>query len=113
MTHVLSETGAGAPAGFSFPLFLTVGHMVFSFVVLAPVMAFQPFASLHHATLRKQWKGLVCIGGFMALNIALNNLSLVDITLSLNQVIRCVAGSRKSCMVPLGQCDVAGLACGA
>ena len=75
--------------GFTFPLFLTVGHMLFSFSCLAPIMAFEPFVSKHHATLRKQWKGLACIGAFMALNIALNNLSLVHITLSLNQVIRC------------------------
>ena len=90
----LNKTAVGA-SGFSFPLFMTVGHMVFSFIVLAPFMAFQPFISLHHATLSKQWKGLICIGAFMALNIALNNLSLVEITLSLNQVIRC--GMLTSC----------------
>ena len=60
-----------------------------SFTLLAPLMAFEPFLSKHRATLRKQWKGLLAIGAFMALNIALNNLSLVEITLSLNQVIRC------------------------
>ena len=68
---------------------MTVAHMLFSFIVLAPFMMMQPFRSLHKATLEKQWKGLICIGAFMALNIALNNLSLVEITLSLNQVIRC------------------------
>jgi hypothetical protein len=67
---------------------MTVAHMVFSFIVLAPVMMFEPFRSLHVATVQKQWKGLACIGGFMAINIALNNLSLVEISLSLNQVIR-------------------------
>ena len=35
-----------------------------------------------------QWKGVVYIGCFMALNIALNNLSLLDISLTLNQIIR-------------------------
>ncbi|CAL8467409.1 g6947 [Coccomyxa elongata] len=74
--------------GFSFPLFMTVAHMLFSFIVLAPFMRMEPFKSQHKATLQKQWKGLLCIGAFMALNIALNNLSLVEITLSLNQVIR-------------------------
>jgi hypothetical protein len=58
---------------------MTVAHMLFSFIVLAPFMMMQPFRSLHKATLEKQWKGLICIGAFMALNIAL----------SLNQVIRC------------------------
>ena len=35
-----------------------------------------------------QWKGVLYIGGFMALNIALNNISLLDISLTLNQIIR-------------------------
>ena len=83
----LRQCAVSAP-GFSFPLFMTMGHLVFSFVVLAPFMVAKPFISLHHATLRKQWKGVMCIGACMALNIALNNLSLVEITLSLNQVIR-------------------------
>ncbi|KAL0050280.1 hypothetical protein WJX82_008064 [Trebouxia sp. C0006] len=48
----------------------------------------EPFKSLHAATLQKQWKGIIGIGLFMAVNIAFNNLSLVQITLSLNQVIR-------------------------
>ena len=77
-------------AGFSFPLFMSVAHMLFSFIVLAPFMMMEHFKSQHKATLQKQWKGLVCIGAFMALNIALNNRSLVEITLSLNQVIRCL-----------------------
>ncbi|BDA45945.1 probable sugar phosphate/phosphate translocator At1g12500 [Coccomyxa sp. Obi] len=42
----------------------------------------------HRATLSRQYKGLLCIGVFMALNVSLNNLSLVQISLSLNQVIR-------------------------
>lgn len=67
---------------------MTVSHMVFSFIILAPVMMFEPFRKLHVATVQKQWKGLLCIGACMAINIALNNLSLVEITLSLNQVIR-------------------------
>jgi len=48
----------------------------------------EPFRSKHRATLEKQWKGLVAIGVYMAANVSLNNLSLVLITLSLNQVIR-------------------------
>ena len=72
---------------------MTVAHMLFSFIVLAPFMMMEPFKSQHKTTLQKQWKGLLCIGAFMALNIALNNLSLVEITLSLNQVIRCFAAA--------------------
>lgn len=63
--------------------------MAFSFSVLLPVMLREPYKSKHAATLQKQWKGLVAIGVYMAANISLNNLSLVLITLSLNQVIRC------------------------
>ena len=76
--------------GFSFPLLLTSCHMLFSFLILLPFMLRDPFRSLHAATLQKQWKGIIGIGLFMAVNIAFNNLSLVQITLSLNQVIRSV-----------------------
>ncbi|KAI3432322.1 hypothetical protein D9Q98_003881 [Chlorella vulgaris] len=61
--------------------------MAFSFVVLAPIALMQPW-EMHRATLQKQWQGIACIGAFMALNIALNNISLLDISLSLNQIIR-------------------------
>lgn len=73
---------------FSFPLLLTTFHMLFSFVMLFPFMMSSHYISLHQPTLKRQWRGLTCIGVFMATNIALNNLSLVRISLSLNQVIR-------------------------
>lgn len=74
-------------AGLRFPFLLTSCHMTFSFVVLAPFALAQPWET-HRATWSKQGKGLVAIGAFMALNIALNNISLLDISLSLNQIIR-------------------------
>ncbi|KAL3130623.1 hypothetical protein ABBQ38_008017 [Trebouxia sp. C0009 RCD-2024] len=74
--------------GFSFPLLLTTCHMAFSCCVLLPFMLREPFRSKHRPTIEKQWKGLVAIGIYMAANVSLNNLSLVLITLSLNQVIR-------------------------
>lgn len=49
-------------AGFSFPLFLTTAHMVFSFVALLPIMMAAPFRKLHRGVLTKQWKGLACVG---------------------------------------------------
>ena len=61
--------------------------MAFSFLVLAPFALKTPW-DVHQRTLSKQWLGIVYIGCFMALNIALNNISLLDISLSLNQVIR-------------------------
>ena len=71
----------------AYPLALTSAHMSFSFLVLAPFALRVPIET-HKRTLEKQWKGLLYIGSFMALNIALNNISLLDISLSLNQVIR-------------------------
>jgi len=61
--------------------------MAFSFIVLSP-FALAMDMDVHIKTLQKQWKGILYIGAFMALNIALNNLSLLDISLSLNQIIR-------------------------
>ncbi len=73
--------------GFTFPILLTICHMMFAFVVLLPIMVASTKMQ-HRATLSRQYKGLICIGVFMALNVSLNNLSLVQISLSLNQVIR-------------------------
>ena len=84
--------------GFSFPLLLTSCHMLFSFLILLPFMLRAPFKSLHVPTLHKQWKGIIGIGLFMAVNIAFNNLSLVQITLSLNQVIRHVVPASVACV---------------
>ena len=74
--------------GFRFPLLLTSCHMLFSLLALAPFMLRKSLMPLHRETLARQWKGFVAIGLFMALNISLNNSSLVEMTLSLNQVIR-------------------------
>lgn len=76
--------------GFSFPLLLTTSHMAFTFCALLPCMLQNPYRSTHIKTLQHQWKGLATIGFCMAANVSLNNFSLVLITLSLNQVIRCV-----------------------
>lgn len=84
----LTNKWALSTYGFRFPLLLTTCHMSFSFAALLPFMLREPFRSKHRETVAKQWKGLVAIGIFMAANISLNNLSLVLITLSLNQVIR-------------------------
>ena len=110
--------------GFAFPLLLTSCHMGFSFVVLLPFMLCKPYVGRHRATLEQQWKGLVAIGEaacplaclrcmacsllwlrpllcpsglFLAANISLNNLSLVLITLSLNQIIRSARQHCRAC----------------
>ncbi|GAB4815501.1 hypothetical protein N2152v2_002547 [Parachlorella kessleri] len=41
-----------------------------------------------HAGFVRQWRGLACIGACLAGGVAFNNLSLVTVTLSLNQIIR-------------------------
>jgi hypothetical protein len=78
------------------PLLLTITHMLFSTIVLLPFMLRQPYRDQHRETLKKHWVGLLAIGFLMALNISLSNASLVSLTLSLNQVIRC------ACNVPRG-----------
>jgi solute carrier family 35 protein E4 len=61
--------------------------MVATFAALAPVVV--PAGLFAHAkALKQQWRALLVIGAAAGLNIALNNMSLVYITLSLNQVIR-------------------------
>ncbi len=74
--------------GFMFPLALTCCHMGFSFLALLPHMLSRPLRGTHRETLQKQWRGLVAIGLFMAGNVAFNNTSLVNMSLSLNQIIR-------------------------
>lgn len=74
--------------GFRFPLLLTTCHMGFSFCTLLPFMLRENYRAKHRDALQRQWKGLLAIGLLMAANISLNNLSLVLISLSLNQVIR-------------------------
>ena len=60
--------------------------MAFSFAVLTPVALWEPVRS-HKRMLEKQWRGIVAIGACMALSIALNNISLLDVSLTLNQII--------------------------
>ena len=75
--------------GFSFPMLLTMSHLCFSFIALAgPVMLKWTGSSVQRTSWKKQWRGLALVGTFMAMNIGLNNVSLVRLPLSLNQVLR-------------------------
>lgn len=74
--------------GFSFPLILTICHMTFTFVFLFPIMMRPPHSAKHKDALRKQWLAILILGMAMATNIACNNMSMVHISLSLNQIIR-------------------------
>ncbi|GAB4821694.1 hypothetical protein N2152v2_008740 [Parachlorella kessleri] len=73
--------------GFRFPFVLTSAHMCFCFLALLPYHLAHDW-EVHKAKLRQQWRGLAAIGAFLACGISLNNISLVFMTLSLNQVIR-------------------------
>lgn len=74
--------------GFAFPLALSLAHMVFSILVLLPMMLRGSYRGLHVNTWRKNALGLAVIGASFSANLAFNNYSLTLISLSLNQMIR-------------------------
>ncbi|KAG2499852.1 hypothetical protein HYH03_002143 [Edaphochlamys debaryana] len=74
--------------GFHFPIALSIAHQAFSFLALAPFMLTKHNRELHLPTITKQWPGLLFVSVCFAINIGLNNISLLSISLSLNQVIR-------------------------
>mmetsp|Transcript_32881 Transcript_32881/g.83458 ORF Transcript_32881/g.83458 Transcript_32881/m.83458 type:complete len:373 (+) Transcript_32881:143-1261(+) len=75
--------------GFKFPIFLSMCHQAFSALALAPMMLLRSsYREQHSATITKQWPGLLAISAFFAFNLGANNISLITISLSLNQVIR-------------------------
>ena len=78
---------AGA-RGIQIPVSLTCAHLVFQICSLAPVVFSGKPAETHAQTVGRLWKALAAIGAFMSLNIALNNASLLHLSLSFNQVIR-------------------------
>jgi hypothetical protein len=81
--------------GFTFPLVLTAFHALFGFLFLLPaVYASEDRRHRYMTAIAREWKSVALVGFWLALNIALNNLSLVYISLSLNQVIRRVADGR-------------------
>ena len=83
--NLLNKSALGG--GFRFPLLLTSCHMAATFVALTP-LALREGWDTHSRTVEHQWVGLCAIGACQALNIVLNNVSLVGISLSLNQIIR-------------------------
>jgi len=75
-------------AGFRYPVSLTCAHLLFSLCTLAPLMLRAPYAGTHEEVVGRSWKGVAAIGTFMGVNIALNNASLLHLSLSLNQIMR-------------------------
>jgi drug/metabolite transporter (DMT)-like permease len=77
-------------SGFSFPLVMTASHMLFAVVMLAPTVRRPHYRQKHTEVMESPviLKGIVVVGIFNGLQIALNNASLMYIELSMNQVIR-------------------------
>lgn len=92
-------------AGFPFPILITICHMVFSCVTLAPLVllgtssnnkqsappskaASEPSKAPPPASPTYPYLLIALSGVSQAANIATNNMSLVSITLTLNQIIR-------------------------
>lgn len=78
-----------AKTGFAFPLAVSLSHMAFPIIALAPWMLLHPNHRKHHAcTLRKNSLGMLVIGVSFSVNLALNKYFLTLTSLSLNQMIR-------------------------
>ena len=52
-----------------------------------------PACLTHSCRFNTTFSGIAAISACMALNIALNNISLLDVSLTLNQIIRCMTGT--------------------
>ena len=59
-----------------------------SALLLAPVALLRRSWADEAKVVRAHWRGIAYIGAFMAIQLGLNNISLTDITLTLNQIIR-------------------------
>ena len=86
---LLNRWALGVVGGLHLPLLMTASHMIFGASFLAPLMLLhEGYAATLVAEARGRVKALCLIGSMNALQIALNNASLVSIELSLNQVVR-------------------------
>lgn len=75
--------------GFAFPVFLTMFQAFFTFMCVVIGIMFMPHLWSEYADIVKEsWKGILLVGFWLSVNIAMNNYSLVHISLSLNQVLR-------------------------
>jgi len=75
--------------GFSFPMFLTMFQAFFALFCLSVAMVCSPELLKEYLALAKEsWRGILWVGFWLSVNIAMNNYSLVHISLSLNQVLR-------------------------
>ena len=93
--------------GFMFPLALGCAQMAFISLALLPHMLSERQRDTHREAVQKQWRGLLAIGLLMACDVAFNNTSLVNMSLSLNQIIRqdCMLGASGHLHAPMPGSD--------
>lgn len=97
---LLNRWALGVVGGLQLPLIMTASHMIFGPFALAPLMILHDgYASTLLEELRCRGKALAAIGVMNALQIGLNNASLVWMELSLNQVIRATGPVVTSCIL--------------
>ncbi|KIZ02867.1 hypothetical protein MNEG_5093 [Monoraphidium neglectum] len=72
-------------------------------------MLLPAFRQLHKQTLERSWTGLLAVGGFFAINIGVNNASLLLVSLSLNQLIRSTVPVVSCLIAVLGEGKAPGL----
>ena len=79
--------------GFDFPLAFTMTHMFFSLAGCTLVMVLRPSQRKldPRAQLPRYWLRLLCLSFFYVLAIAANNMSLMNVGLSINQIIKSCA----------------------
>lgn len=79
--------------GFDFPLAFTMTHMFFSLAGCSLVMLLRPSQRRldPRMQLPKYWARLICLSFFYVLAIAANNMSLMNVGLSINQIIKSCA----------------------
>ena len=73
-------------AGFRFPVFLTCCHLAFQILSLSRLLGGDVRGQLQ--TYSKSWRSISAVGLFLSCNIALNNASLLHLSLPFNQIIR-------------------------
>ena len=97
---LVNRWGLGVVGGLHLPLIMTASHMIFGAFVLAPLMILHDgYACTLLDEARSHSRVLVAVGVMNALQIGMNNASLVSIELSLNQVIRATGPVVTSCIL--------------
>ncbi|MEW5304844.1 MAG: hypothetical protein WDW36_007425 [Sanguina aurantia] len=73
---------------FRFPLLLSAAHAGFNFIALLPFMLAKARPAELFENFHRQFAGLIAVGLFFSMGLGLNNISLMTVPLSVNQMIR-------------------------